>query len=62
MYYAQPIFHSSGPFGRVIAQGISLLLGLLQMPFPPGTWFDLGKGCRLLGARPGQIAFLYTTR
>lgn len=58
VYYAQPLFHAKSGLGRMMAQGISLSLGLLQSIFPPGAWFGLGKALRIIGAKPGQITFL----
>lgn len=62
VYYAQPLFHAKGHMGRVMAQGISLVLGLKQALFPPSIWFGMGRCLRIIGARPGQIVFLLETK
>ncbi|MBL7963874.1 MAG: class I SAM-dependent methyltransferase [Flavobacteriales bacterium] len=51
----QPLLHGESGLRRVVAQGVSLGLGLLQAPFSPATWFRIGGFMKYLGAKPGQL-------
>ncbi len=62
VYWILPVYHMKGRFGRMMAQGVSLFLGILQMPFSPKAWFTLGRGLRIIGAKPAQIGFLAKRR
>ena len=62
VYWLLPVLHLKGAIGRAIAQGVSLFLGILQVPFSPGAWFGMGRGLRLIGAKPAQIGFLAKRR
>lgn len=62
VYYALPILQASGKVGRLLAQALSLMLGLAQATLPPSVWFSLGTLLKVVGARPGQIAFMLRSR
>lgn len=58
VYWALSAFQAPSGLGRIVGQGLSLVLGLAQAVFTPGAWFGLGKALRVVGAKPGQIVFL----
>lgn len=58
-YYALPVFHAKSAFGRFMAQGTSLCLGIVATLLGMRLWFMLSTAFgRATRAKPAQAVFL----